>query len=176
MRAGGGDLQAGALGSGNQFSAGAMHFDAQLRDVFADLGAGLDDGLMHLLFDLLNNVRRSRRDELHYVRAELTGGGVNNLKFFFYADGEAVSHGVALRVLGLWGLLSAYHTPSVVKIALLRCISSGYVQVGRSGPRPRLDHPCPVSGDTFRSTPKARRNGKKGTEPVDLAALRSTYK
>jgi hypothetical protein len=35
------------------------------------------------------------------VRAELTGGGVNDLKFFFYADGEAVSHGVALRDLVL---------------------------------------------------------------------------
>src|SRR6266851_4916928 len=128
------------------------------------------------LLEFLDDVRRSGRDELHYVGAELTGGGVNDLKFFFYADGKAVSHGVALRVLGLWGLLSAYHTPSVVKIALLRCISSGHVQVERSGPRLRLDHPCPVSGDAFRSTPKARRNGKKGTEPVDLAALRSTYK
>src|SRR5712664_1888056 len=176
VRAGGGDLQAGALGSGDQLTARAVHFDAQLADVFANFRAGLDDGLVHLVLDLLDDVRRSGGDELHYVGAELTGGGVNDLKFFFYADGKAVSHGVALRVLGLWGLLSAYHTPSVVKIALLRCISSGHVQVERSGPRPRLDHPCPVSGDAFRSTPKARRNGKKGTEPVDLAALRSTYK
>jgi len=55
---------------------------------------------MHLVFDLLDDVRRSGRDELHYVRAKLTGGGINNLKFFFYADGEAVSHEVALRDLG----------------------------------------------------------------------------
>src|SRR5216684_1270972 len=121
---------------------GAVHFDAQLADVFANFRAGLDDGLVHLVLDLLDDVRRSGGDELHYVGAELTGGRVDDLKFFFYADGKAVSHGVALRVLGLWGLLSAYHTPSVVKIALLRCISSGHVQVERSGPRLRLDHPC----------------------------------
>src|SRR6266852_1277051 len=97
-----------------------MHFNAQLADVFANLRSSFYYGLVHLLLNLLDDVRRSRGDELHYMRAELTGGGVNDLKFFFYADGKAVSHGVALRVLGLWGLLSAYHTPSVVKIALLR--------------------------------------------------------
>jgi len=73
---------------------------------------------MHLVFDLLDDVRRSGGDELHYVRAKLTGGGINNLKFFFYADGEAVSHEVALRNLGLWGLLSAYHTALMGKLHL----------------------------------------------------------
>src|SRR6202035_1784387 len=92
MCAGGGDLQASAFGGGDQFAAGAMHFDAQLADVFANLGAGFDDGLVHLMLDLLDDIRRSGGDELHYMRAELTGGRGNNLEFFFYADGKAVSH------------------------------------------------------------------------------------
>src|SRR6267378_594584 len=106
MRACGGDLQAGALGGSNQFATGAMHFDAQLADVFTNFRAGLDDGLMHFVLDLFDDVRRSGGDELHHVRAELAGSGINDLKFFFYADGEAVSHGVALRDLKLWGLLA----------------------------------------------------------------------
>src|SRR5216684_5789698 len=103
VRAGGGDLQAGALGSGDQLAARAVHFDAQLADVFANFSAGLDDGLVHLVLDLLDDVRRSGGDKLHDMRAELTGGRVDALKFFFYADSKAVSHGVALRVLGLRG-------------------------------------------------------------------------
>src|SRR5216684_6957881 len=100
---GGGDLQAGALGSGDQLAARAVHFDAQLADVFANFRAGFDDGLVHLVLDLLDDVRRSGGDKLHDMRAELTGGRVDALKFFFYADSKAVSHGVALRVLGLRG-------------------------------------------------------------------------
>jgi hypothetical protein len=53
---------------------------------------------------------------LHDMRAQLAGGGINDLKFFFNADGEAVSHGVALRILGLWGLPGGYHTPPMGKI------------------------------------------------------------
>src|SRR6266849_9108522 len=116
MRACGGDLQAGALGGSHKFATGALHVDAQFADVFANFRAGLDDGLMHLVLDLFDDVRRSGGDELHYVRTKLTGSGINNLKFFFYADGEAVSHGVALRDLKWWGLLSAYHTALVWKI------------------------------------------------------------
>src|SRR5712692_2520325 len=110
MRAGGGDLQTGAFGSGDQLASRAVHFDAQLADVFTNFRAGFDDGLVHRLLDLLDDIRRSRGNELHDMRAELTGGGVNDLKFFFYADSKAVSHGVALRVLGLWGQLRTYHT------------------------------------------------------------------
>src|SRR6267154_594798 len=102
----GGDLQSGALGGSNQFTTCAMHLDTELADVFANFRAGLDDGLMHLVLDLFDDVRRSGGDELHHVRAELAGSGINNLKFFFYADGEAVSHEVALRDLELWGLLA----------------------------------------------------------------------
>src|ERR1700730_12909058 len=101
MRAGGGDLQSGTLGGGDQLATGAMHLDAELSDVFANLRAGFDYGLVHFMLDLLDDVRRSSRDELHDMRAQLTGGGVNDLKFFFYADGKAVSHGVALRDLVL---------------------------------------------------------------------------
>ena len=36
MGAGGGDLQASALGGGHKLAARAVHFDAQLADVFAD--------------------------------------------------------------------------------------------------------------------------------------------
>jgi hypothetical protein len=54
---------------------------------------------MHLMLHLLDDVRRSGGNKLHDMRAELTGGGVDDLKFFFYADGETVSHGVALRDL-----------------------------------------------------------------------------
>src|SRR6266849_10591208 len=116
MRACGGDLQAGALGGSHKFATGALHVDAQFADVFANFRAGLDDGLMHLVLDLFDDVRRSGGDELHYVRTKLTGSGINNRKFFFYADGEAVSHEVALRDRRLWGLLSAYHTALVGKI------------------------------------------------------------
>src|SRR5260370_33551455 len=103
VRAGGGDLQAGALGSGDQLTAGTMHFDAQLADVFANFRAGFDDGLVHLVLDLLDDVRRSGGDKLHDIREEPTGARVDDLKFFFYADSKAVSPGVALRVLGLRG-------------------------------------------------------------------------
>src|SRR5579859_28305 len=121
--AGGGHLQAGAFGGSYQLAASAVHFDTQVADVFANLGAGFDDGLVHLVLDLLDDVRRSRGNQLHDVRAELTGGGINNLKFFFYADSKAVSHGLALRFLGLWGLLSAYHTPLVVENTSFRLIT-----------------------------------------------------
>src|SRR5260370_12212997 len=97
VRAGGGDLQADALSGSDELATRAMHLDAELSDVFANFCAGFDDGLVHLMLHLLDDVRRSGGDELHDVRAELAGGGVNDLKFFFYADGEAVSHGVALR-------------------------------------------------------------------------------
>ena len=99
-------MQADALGGSNQFATCAMHLDAKFADVFANFRAGLDDGLMHFVLDLFDDVRRSGGDKLHHVRAELAGSGINNLKFFFYADGEAVSHGVALRDLELWGLLA----------------------------------------------------------------------
>src|SRR5258707_8747617 len=111
VRAGGGELQAGALGSGDQLTAGTMHFDAQLAAVFANFRAGLDDGLVHLVLDLLDDVRRSGGDKLHDMRAELTGGGGNDLKLFFYADGKAVSDGGAPRGLVVWGVLNAYRIP-----------------------------------------------------------------
>jgi len=52
------------------------------------------------------------------MRAELTGGGINDLKFFFYADSKAVSHGVALRVLGVVGTAEAISYPAEGKITL----------------------------------------------------------
>jgi hypothetical protein len=125
VRAGGGDLQAGTFGGGHQLAARAMHFDAQLADIFANFRARFDDGLVHLVLDLLHDVRRSGGDKLHDMRAELAGGGVNNLKLFFYADGKSVSHGLAFRVLGLRGLLRAYHTPLMGNLHLCWCEGSG---------------------------------------------------
>jgi hypothetical protein len=97
MRAGGGDLQPGALGGGDKFTASAMHFDAQIADVIADARTGLDDGLMHLALDLLENVGGSGGDQLHDVRAQFARFRIDDLEFFLYADGEAVSHEVAFR-------------------------------------------------------------------------------
>src|SRR5271169_476052 len=98
MGASGGNLQSHTLCRGDEFAARAVHFDAQLADVFADFGAGLDDRLVHLVFDLLDDVRRSGRNKLHDVRSQSAGCGVNDLKLFFNTDSEAVSHGVALRM------------------------------------------------------------------------------
>src|SRR5258707_13831674 len=88
MRACGGDLQPRAFGGSDQFAAGAMHFDAQLADVLTNFRAGLDDGLMHFVLELFDDVRRGGGDELNRVRADLAGSRINNLKFFFYVDGE----------------------------------------------------------------------------------------
>src|SRR2546428_114376 len=83
-----------ALRRGHELATCAMHFDAQLADVFADARAGFDDGLVQLMLDLFRNVRGSRGDELADVRTQLARRGINDLEFFFNADGEAVSHGV----------------------------------------------------------------------------------
>src|SRR5579863_6903731 len=98
MSASGGNLQAGALGRGHQFATRSVHFDAKLANVFADTGAGFDDGLVHLVFYLLDDVRRSGGNELHDVRTQRASSGVNDLKLFLDTDGKAVSHGVALRM------------------------------------------------------------------------------
>src|SRR6267142_2723129 len=45
--------------------------------------------MLHLVLDR----RRNLVHQLHYVRTQLAGLGIDNLEFFFYADGEAVSHG-----------------------------------------------------------------------------------
>ncbi len=109
-----------ALRRGHQFAASAVHLDAQLADVLADFGAGLDDGLVHLALDLLDDVRRSGGKQLHDVRTQLARGWIDDLEFFFYADGKAVSHGVALRAaLVSLGTGRRYHTPRARKLHLL---------------------------------------------------------
>src|SRR2546421_12818803 len=112
MRACGGHLKSRAFGSGDQLAARAVHFDAQLAHVLADARAGLHDGLVQLVLHLLRDVRGSGGDELADMRTQFAGRWINDLEFFFDADGEAVSHGVALRVaLSRWGLRALYHTP-----------------------------------------------------------------
>ncbi len=54
--------------------------------------------VMQLVLDLLGNVRRSLGNELADVRAQFARRGVNDLEFFFDADGEAVGHGLTFRV------------------------------------------------------------------------------
>ena len=89
VRAGGGDLQSGALCRGHQLAARAVHLDAELADVFADACAGLDDGLVHLMFYLIDDIGRSSGNQLHDVRTQRAGGGVNDLELFFDTDGES---------------------------------------------------------------------------------------
>src|SRR3989442_742834 len=108
----GGDLEPGAFGSAAKLAARAMHFDAQLAHVIADARAGFDDVLVQLVLDLLSNVRRSGGEELADVRTQLARCGIDDLKFLFDTNGEAVSHEVALRI----AVFSAdfenqYHTP-----------------------------------------------------------------
>ncbi len=62
-------------------------------NVLANVAAGFDDGLVHFELDLVGDAGGSGGDELHDVGAQRAGGGVNDLEFFFDADGEAVSHG-----------------------------------------------------------------------------------
>ena len=97
MRPRSGDLQACAFRRCYQLSPRAVHLDAQIADAVANPRARFHDGLVQLGLDLFRDVRRSLRDELADVRAQLACRGVNNLKFFFDADGEAVSHALAFR-------------------------------------------------------------------------------
>src|SRR5882724_6067772 len=119
MGARGSYLQTRAFSCSYQFAACAVHFDAQLADIFADARTGFHDGLVHFVFDLIEDIRRGRGDQLHHVRAQLARHRIYDLKFFLDADGEAVSHGVALREP--WGCLRSpgrqYHTPLSIKSA-----------------------------------------------------------
>src|SRR5260221_14795132 len=45
------------------------------------------------MFHLVLDRRRNLVHQLHHVRTQLAGLGINDLEFFLYADGEAVSHG-----------------------------------------------------------------------------------
>jgi len=119
--------ESGAFGGSDELAARAVHFDAQLAYVFADARAGFDDGLVQLVLHLFRDVRGSRGDELADVRTQFARRGINNLEFFFDADGKAVSHGVALRVS--WscrGLRASYHTPGRLKKVPLRLVAALY--------------------------------------------------
>src|SRR5882724_10039206 len=45
------------------------------------------------MFHLVLDRRRNLVHQLHHVRTQLVGLGINDLEFFFYTDREAVSHG-----------------------------------------------------------------------------------
>ena len=70
----------------------------ELVDARADLGADLDDRLMHLALDVIAEGRRARREELGDVRPQLPRGRIDDLEFFLDADGKRVSHGVLRQV------------------------------------------------------------------------------
>ncbi len=69
-----------------------MEFAAELLDVLADPRAHLHDGLVALRLDLLAHAGRSGSDQFTDVGPKLAGGRINNLEFFFDADGESVRH------------------------------------------------------------------------------------
>ena len=94
MRAGGGDAQTDALRGVGQVAPVPDDFAGELLDAGADLGADLDDRLVHLALDLIAERGRARREQLGDVRAQLPGGGIDDLEFFLDADGEGVSHSV----------------------------------------------------------------------------------
>src|SRR5260221_4389476 len=60
---------------------------------YTTLFRSLHDRLVHLMFHLVLDRRRNLVHQLHHVRTQLAGLGINDLEFFLYADGEAVSHG-----------------------------------------------------------------------------------
>jgi len=92
MRAGGGDAQPDALGGVGEIAAGADDLAGQLLDRSADLGADLDDRLVHLALDVIAEGRRARREQLGDVRSQFPRRGIDDLKFFLDADGERVIH------------------------------------------------------------------------------------
>ncbi len=111
-------LESCAFGGRDQLAARAVHFNAQLAYVLANARARFDDGLVQFVLHLLGDVRGSGGDDLADVRTQFAGRRVNDLEFLFNADGEAVSHGAALRVSWpFWGLRAMYHTPPWLRIA-----------------------------------------------------------
>ena len=93
MSAGGGDLRAGAIGRVHYLAAHAINFGTQFVDVFANLSAHLDDGLVQLGLDLVADFRRACGNQLADMRAKFSRRRIDNLKFFLDADREAMSHG-----------------------------------------------------------------------------------
>ena len=62
-------------------------------DVGADLGADLDDRLVHLALDLIAEAPGALDvEQLGDVRAQLPRVGIDDLEFFLDADGERVLH------------------------------------------------------------------------------------
>ncbi len=93
----GGDLEVGALGGGHEFSARTIHVRAEFRYIFADAGAGFDDGLVKLMLHLFGDTGGDSGNDLADVGTKLARGWVNDLEFFLDTDGEAVRHNVSLR-------------------------------------------------------------------------------
>ena len=88
MRAGGGDAQADALGAVGEIAPDAEISLSSSSIVGADLGADLDDRLVHLALELIAEGRGARRQQLGNVRSQLPRVGVDDLEFFLDADGE----------------------------------------------------------------------------------------
>jgi hypothetical protein len=99
MGAGGGDAQAHPLCGVRQIAPGADDLAGQLFDRSTDLGADLDNRLVHLALDVVAEGGRARREQFRDVRSELPGGGIDDLKFFLDADGKGVIHSVLTQRL-----------------------------------------------------------------------------
>src|SRR5205807_6904651 len=113
-----GDLQARAFCRGYQFSPRAVHFNAQIADAVANPRARFDDGLVQLGLDLFDDVRRGLGNELADVRTQFASRRIDDLEFFFDANSEAVSHGLALRgARADRDFCASYHTPPGLEFA-----------------------------------------------------------
>jgi len=92
MSAGGSDLEAGAFGGGDEFTARAMHTRMRSSPTSSQILEPVStiDWCISCL-TLLDDVGRGGGDELQHVRTQLARRRINDLKFFFDADREAVS-------------------------------------------------------------------------------------
>jgi hypothetical protein len=66
---------------------------AKLGNAAADLGADLDDRLVHLALDVLTECRGARGQELADVRPQFPRVRVDDLELFLHANGEPMRHG-----------------------------------------------------------------------------------
>ena len=88
MGAGGRDREAALLGELPQVGAELGHRGARVGDVAADVGAHLDDGLVHLGLDAFPEDHPSVLHDLLDVRAQLAGLRVDDLELLLDAEGE----------------------------------------------------------------------------------------
>ncbi len=93
MRCAGDEHQAMFVGEANHLAAEVEEIFAGLFDGGADIGADLDDRLVHFRLDLLMQQELAVGEHLGAdVRAQIAGDGVDGLVFLFNADVECGLH------------------------------------------------------------------------------------